>query len=112
MTKTTMPATWADVTLGEFDALDLLRSPDPVHAVHTYWDALHAMPENVFRGQEPSRLTAEGVAWLTGLRAELLAGAYLAADATAARRIAQDVLRLGTLTIVNAARVARERMTP
>lgn len=100
---------WADVTLLDFAALDVLRSADPLGALARYWDALHADPANVFRGERPNRLTDEGVAWLDGLRAELLAGPYVSEDATAARRIAAELVRcLGTLCVLNAARAVRE----
>jgi hypothetical protein len=100
------PTPWASVTLAQFAALDILRSPDGLAAVDRYWDAMHAHPANIY-SERPTRLTEAGLAWFAALRAELAAGAYLAEDATDAVRIAEDCIRgLGLLTVMGTRRLA------
>lgn len=62
------PVDWAGVSIREFDALAVLtRGGDVERALNAYWDALHADPANIFRGDKPNRLTPEGSAWLAEL---------------------------------------------
>lgn len=67
---TIVRADWSRVTLGEYAALNVLTSPDPVGLLDAVWDEIHE--HNPFRGDTPTRLTDDGRAWLDTLRATAL----------------------------------------
>lgn len=106
-------STWADCTLREFDALNLLAG-DGIAALNEYWDNLHADPANVARGDEPNRLSESGAAWFAELqdRVRVLDTSSRAAgaDITPYRDIARELLSsLGFMSVCNAAAILRGR---
>lgn len=63
---TVIRADWSNVTLAEYAALALLRQASPIDRLNAVWDDMHA--HNPFRGDEPARLTDEGVEWITAMK--------------------------------------------
>ncbi len=92
---------WADITLGEFDALTILRASESVPYLNAYWDDIAAY--DLCGDGTPNRLSDSGAVWLRNLRCEAFTD-----DAETARRIARDFLSsMGTLLTANVARVIR-----
>lgn len=66
-------ASWSDVTLAEYAALDIIWREDCETLLNAYWDALHASGRVITNNDEPlgepTRLTADGSTWLAELHA-------------------------------------------
>lgn len=93
-------ANWTHVTLGEYAALELMRRADPVATLNAVWDDMHA--HNMFADEAgPTRLTDEGITWITELRDRMAR----TLDEQVLIDGAREVLRsLGTLTVTAAVR--------
>lgn len=111
--STIVRADWSGVTLGEYDALAILRRDDARELVETYWTRLFqdriAIESSAGIGSttaddQPCRFSPDGVAWIRRLQDELTS-----CDEHAHIAAARDFrYQLGTLAVANVARMMRE----
>ena len=98
MSKWTKPAhSWADVTLAEYAALDLVRDADAVRNIDLYWQCMFDAGAYPFEDEAPRLSDRAGEAfaeWADRLT-------RVGHDSWASAVLAREVLgQLGTLTVM------------
>lgn len=98
---------WANVTLAEYDALEIMRHEAAEDHLNAYWDELQRL--DPFNDGPATRLTDEGRTWLRALRHTY----HHATDDRQVQDAATDfVRRMGLLATVNVAKtLRRERVS-
>ena len=102
--STPIIADWGNVTLAQYDAIALVRQPNAEDLLNQYWEDRHA--HNAFAEAEPTKLTDEGKQWLAKCH-EIVAHSD---DEPLIISTAREIVRaLGTLTVIGAVRMAKEK---